>query len=144
MLKFLLPVDGSDISNKAVAEFIKLLDYYKEVPEIHLLNVQFPQRGNVNRFIDKKSINLYHQEEGMQVLQGVRRLLDQAGIACKLHITVGDPVETIIRYAKETECDQIIMGPRGLGTVKGLLLGSVTSGVMQLSTTPVLLIKLRV
>ena len=68
MLKFLLPVDGSDTSNKAVAGFIKLLDWYKEVPEIHLLNVQFPQRGNVNWFIDKESINLYHQEEGMKVV----------------------------------------------------------------------------
>ena len=141
MLKFLLPVDGSDISNKAVAGFIKLLDWYKEVPEIHLLNVQFPQHGNVNWFIDKESINLYHQEEGMKVLQGARSSLDQAGIACKLHITVGDPVETIIRYAKEMKCDQIIMGPRGFGTVKGLLLGSVTNKIMQLSTAPVLLIK---
>ena len=141
MLKFLLPVDGSDISNKAVAGFIKLLDWYKEVPEIHLLNVQFPQRGNVNWFIDKESINLYHQEEGMKVLQAARRSLDQAGIACQLHITVGDPEEMIIRYAKEMDCDQIVMGPRGLGTVKGLLLGSVANKVMQLSSMPVLLIK---
>jgi nucleotide-binding universal stress UspA family protein len=134
-------VDGSDTSNKAVAGFIKLLDWYKEVPEIHLLNVQFPQRGNVNWFIDKESINLYHQEEGMKVLQAARVSLDQAGIACQLHITVGDPEVMIIRYAKEMDCDQIVMGPRGLGTVKGLLLGSVANKVMQLSTMPVLLIK---
>ena len=141
MPKFLLPVDGSDTSNKAVAGFIKLLDWYKEVPEIHLLNVQFPQRGNVNWFIDKESINLYHQEEGMKVLQAARVSLDQAGIACQIHITVGDPEEMIIRYAKEMDCDQIVMGPRGLGTVKGLLLGSVANKVMQFSTLPVLLIK---
>jgi len=103
--------------------------------------VQFPQRGNVNWFIDKESINLYHQEEGMKVLQAARVSLDQAGIACQLHITVGDPEEMIIRYAKEMDCDQIVMGPRGLGTVKGLLLGSVANKVMQLSTMPVLLIK---
>ena len=47
----------------------------------------------------------------------------------------------IIRYAKEMDCDQIVIGPRGLGTVKGILLGSVASKVMQLSTMPVLLIK---
>jgi len=141
MLKFLLPVDGSDTSNKAVVKFIKLLDWYKEEPEIHLLNVQFPERGNVILFIDKEGINLYHREEGMGRLQAARGLLNQAGIACRFHITVGDPEEMIIRYAKEIDCDQIVIGPRGLGVVEGLVLGSVASKVMQLSTIPVLLIK---
>ncbi len=134
-------MDGSDTSNEAVAEFIKLLDWYKEEPEIHLLNVQFPQRGNVALFIDKESINLYHQDEGMKGLQAARGLMDQAGIVCQFHITVGNPEEMIIRYAKEINCDQIVIGPRGLGVMKGLLLGSVASKVMQLSTIPVLLIK---
>ena len=68
MLKFLLPVDGSEISNKAVAEFIKLLDWYKETPEIHLLNVQPPQRGNVARFIDQDSIDLSHTDDVLQLV----------------------------------------------------------------------------
>ncbi|MDN5935063.1 MAG: universal stress protein [Nitrosospira sp.] len=141
MLKFLLPVDGSDTSNKAVAEFIKLLDWYKEEPEIHLLNVQFPERGNVTLFIDKESIDLYHREEGMKALQAARGLLDQAGVACRFHVTVGHPDEMIIRYAGEIKCDQIVIGPRGLGAIEGLVLGSVAGKVMQLSTIPVLLIK---
>jgi len=33
------------------------------------------------------------------------------------------------------------MGPRGKGGIKGLLLGSVTNKVMQLSNIPVLLVK---
>ncbi len=141
MLKFLLPVDGSDTSNKAIAEFIKLLDWYREAPEIHLLNVQLPQHGNVAWFIDKESIKLYHQEEGIKLLQPACTLLDQADIAYRFHITVGNPEEMIVRYAETLVCDQIVIGPRGLGAVKGLLLGSVASRVMQLSTMPVLLIK---
>jgi nucleotide-binding universal stress UspA family protein len=141
MLKFLLPVDGSDTSVRAVAEFIKLIGWYKEVPEIHLLNVQFPLRGNVPMFIDKESIDLYYQEEGMKELQPARELLHSAGIAYRFHIAVGAPPDMILRYAEEINCDQIIIGPRGLGTVKGLLLGSVASKIMQLATIPVLLIK---
>ncbi|MDO8437947.1 MAG: universal stress protein [Nitrosomonadaceae bacterium] len=141
MLKILLPVDGSDTSNKAVADFIKLLGWYREIPEIHLLNVQPPLHGNVSRFIDKENIKQYHQEEGLKGLQASRDLLHQAGIACQFHILVGDPAEMIVRCATEKQCGQIVIGPRGLGAVKGLLLGSVASKVMQLSTTPVLLIK---
>lgn len=141
MLKFLLPADGSDISNRAVGEFIKLIDWYKEAPEIHLLNVQFPLRGNVPMFIDKENIDLYYQEEGMKELQSARELLDRAGIVYRFHITVGTPPDMILRYAEEINCDQIIIGPRGLGAVKGILLGSVASKVIQLSKVPVLLIK---
>ena len=141
MLKFLLPVDGSDTSVRAVAEFIRLISWYKEVPEIHLLNVQFPLRGNVPMFIDKESIDLYYQEEGMKELQPARELLDRAALAYRFHITVGTPPDMILRYSEEINCDQIIIGPRGLGSVKGILLGSVASKIMQLATIPVLLIK---
>ncbi len=141
MLKFLLPVDGSDASNRAIATFTTLVDWYKEKPEIHLLNVQFPQRGNVPLFIDKESIELYQQEEGMKELRAASELLDQADIGYQLHITVGTPQDMILHYAKELNCNQIIIGPRGLGAVKGILLGSVASKIIQQSTIPVLLIK---
>lgn len=141
MLKVLLPVDGSECSKKAVADFIQLLDWYKEIPEFHLLNVQYPLDGNVSLFINQADIKQYHQEEGLKNLHEARGILDQAGIAYQFHITVGDPAEMIVRFATEKQYDLIVMGPRGRGGLKGLLLGSVTSKVMQLSQIPVLLVK---
>ncbi len=141
MLKILLPVDGSENASKAVTDFIALLDWYKEKPELHLLNVQYPLRGNVALFINQADIKQYHQEEGLKELQSTRALLDQADAAYQYHIVVGDPAEMIVRFASEKQFDQIVMGPRGAGGIQDLLLGSVTSKVMQLAKTPVLLIK---
>ncbi|SFW19915.1 universal stress protein [Nitrosovibrio sp. Nv17] len=141
MLKFLLPVDGSEASNRAISGLIGRLEWYRETPEIHLLNVQFPQHGNVTRFIGRENVEQYHQEEGMKGLGPARALLEEAGLVCRYHITVGIPEEVITRYAMEMGFDLIVIGPRGLGMVKGLLLGSVASRVMQLSTVPVLLIR---
>lgn len=141
MLKFLLAVDGSEISNKAVFNFIKLLDWYKEIPEIHLLNVQYPLHGNAPILIDKSRINEYHQEKGIEELQKAREIMDKAGFNYHFHITVGDPAEMILRYGTENQCNLIIIGPRKLGAVKSLLLGSVTGKVMHHSNIPVLLIK---
>lgn len=141
MLKILLPVDGSECSRKAVVDFIQLLDWYKEIPEFHLLNVQYPLDGNVSLFINQADIKQYHQDEGLKNLHEARGVLDQAGIAYQFHITVGDPAEMIVRFATEKQYDLIVMGPRGRGGLKGLLLGSVTSKVMQLSQIPVLLVK---
>ena len=141
MLKFLFPVDGSDASTKAIKEFIARIGWYRQVPEIHLLNVQFPQRGNVPLFIDKESIDQYHQEEGLKELQAARELFEQAGIASTYHIGVGDPPDVIMQFGKDMACDQIVMGPRGLGAVKRILLGSVARRVIELSAIPVLLIR---
>ncbi|PTQ82632.1 universal stress protein [Nitrosomonas ureae] len=141
MLKILLPVDGSDNSDKTVSEFIQLLDWYKEKPELHLLNVQYPLDGNVSLFINQSDITQYHQEEGLKSLQSARDLLDQAGISYQHHITVGSPAEMIVRFAVEKQYDQIVMGPRGKGGIQGMLLGSVTNKVMQLSNLPVLLVR---
>jgi nucleotide-binding universal stress UspA family protein len=141
MLKMLLPVDGSTACNKAIAHFVQLLGWYKEVPQIHLLNVQFPLRGDVSMFISQESIREYHQEEGLKDLKEARDLLDQAGVAYQYHVTVGDAAKMIVQFATEKQCDQIVIGPRGLGSVQGVLLGSVASKLIHLSPIPVLLIK---
>ena len=141
MLKILLPVDGSDNSNKTIGKFIQLLDWYKEKPELHLLSVQYPLDGNISLFINQAHIAQYHQEEGLKNLQSARDLLDQAGLTYQHHITIGNPAEMIVRFAAEKQYDQIVMGPRGQGGIQSLLLGSVTNKVMQLSSLPVLLVR---
>jgi nucleotide-binding universal stress UspA family protein len=141
MVKILMPIDGSAASDKAVADFIQLLDWYKETPEIHLLNVQLSLHGDISMFIDKETIQQFHQENGMKKLQNARDLFNQAGLSCQYHITVGDPAEIIVQFAKERFFDQIVIGARGLGAVKSLLLGSVASKLIKLSSIPVLVLK---
>ena len=77
----------------------------------------------------------------MKKLQNARELLNQAGLSCQHHITVGDPAEIIVQFAKERFFDQIVIGARGLGAVTSLLLGSVASKLIKLSSIPVLVLK---
>lgn len=41
----------------------------------------------------------------------------------------GDPAETILKVAKDQKADLIVLGSRGFGTLKGLLMGSVSRKV---------------
>ena len=51
------------------------------------------------------------------------------------------PAEVICKYAKEKGVFQIFMDTRGLGSVSGLLLGSVATKVIHFTDVPVLLVK---
>lgn len=67
--------------------------------------------------------------------------LDEAGIAHQSHVRFGDTAETIVATAEEFGCDSIVMGTRGLGTLAGLALGSVTRKVLHFATMPVVCVK---
>lgn len=141
MLKMLVPVDGSESASRAVQHLIKKVSWYRDPLEVHLLNVQYPLPGDVQMFIDNEQIRSFHHDEGLKVLEPARQALDAAGLAYVFHIGVGDPAQVIADYAREKGCDQIFMGTRGLGSIAGLLLGSVATKVIHLSDVPVLLVK---
>jgi nucleotide-binding universal stress UspA family protein len=53
----------------------------------------------------------------------------------------GAIADTIVAVAREVDADQIVMGNRGLGPLRGAVLGSVSARVVQLARIPVTLVK---
>ncbi len=53
----------------------------------------------------------------------------------------GNPAEAILKAAKQVDADLIVLGTRGLSDLKGLLLGSVSHKVIQLSPCSCLVVK---
>ncbi len=141
MKKLLLPVDGSDASERGIAYVIENLKGAASAPELHLLNVQSPLPSGVTKFVNGEVVREYHIEEGEKELAAARAQLDAAGLKYLSSIEVGLPAEVIADYAREKKIDQIILGTRGLGAVTGMLLGSVTIKIIRASNTPVLLVK---
>ncbi len=142
MLKLLVPVDGSDNAVRLVEYLARQwLPRLAEAVDLHLINVQPALHGEVGMFLSRDQIRSYHHDEGIKALQVARDRLDAAGLAYAFHIGVGDPAETIVQFAREKQCDQIVMGTRGLGKLASLVLGSVASRVIQLAEVPVMLIK---
>lgn len=143
MLKLLVPVDGSEHSNRTIDHLLKNIHSYKDGAEIHLLNVQhpIPYGSRVSSVIGQDKINRYHHDEGMAALKTAMQKLDAAQVKYHYHIGVGDAAETIVKYAEEKGCDQIFMGTRGMGSVSNLLLGSVATKVIHLAEVPIVLVK---
>ncbi|MEO8008198.1 MAG: universal stress protein [Betaproteobacteria bacterium] len=141
-MNILLPVDGSEHSLHAVRQVIALKELYRDPISLHLLNVQAQiLSGAVKMFISQKQLNDYYREEGVKALASARVLLDQAGIIYQHHIGVGEAAATIVSYARDKHCQQIVIGSLGGGGFTGALLGSTAIRVAQLTDVPVLLVK---
>jgi nucleotide-binding universal stress UspA family protein len=76
-----------------------------------------------------------YQELGERLVEAVGWQAESAGVAriTKL-VEDGDPAHRIVEAARRENVDLIVMGRRGLGDLKGLLLGSVTHKVAQAAT----------
>ena len=142
-MKILLAVDGSKHSLKAVRCLIEHAGWYREKPVVELVNVRLPVpriRG-MSAVVGASQIRRYYDREGKAALSKARKLLDAAGIGYSPRILVGPVAETIVRQARLTRCDLIMMGTRGMSTVANLLLGSCANRVVNISPVPVLLVR---
>ncbi|HZP87386.1 MAG TPA: universal stress protein [Burkholderiales bacterium] len=141
MQKLLIPVDGSERSEAAVALAIKRAAAGHPA-QVHLLNVQpnvFPE-GSLF-YIEPTRLDTYFYEQSEKALQRSERMLRDAAMDFQVHRTVGPVAETIVEKAHELSCDGILMSTRGHGSVIGMLLGSVANKVLHLSDVPVTLIR---
>lgn len=62
-------------------------------------------------------------------------------LGCEYVIETGDASSEILHYADKNNIDLIVIGARGLGKFKQLLLGSVSNKVITHSHCPVLIVK---
>jgi|KBSMisStaDraftv2_1062788.scaffolds.fasta_scaffold23431_2 nucleotide-binding universal stress UspA family protein len=137
-MKILVAVDGSKQCLKAVDSLIEHADWYRSKPEVELVTVHLPLPAVG---IGKGQAQKYYQEEGASRLVEPKKRLDAAGIRYQAQVLVGPIAETLVKHAKSAGCDLIYIGTRGLTATAGALLGSTSTKVLNLSTTPVLLVK---
>jgi nucleotide-binding universal stress UspA family protein len=83
-----------------------------------------------------------------KVKDTARRLVDQtvqqlikAGFTAEPIHKIGDPAEEIMNMAAKQHTDMIVMGAKGLSAIDRILLGSISTRVVQYAHCPVLLVR---
>ncbi|OHC69557.1 MAG: universal stress protein UspA [Rhodocyclales bacterium GWA2_65_20] len=141
-MKILLAIDGSEVSQRALASLVAHVRWFRDKPEVHLLHVHLPVPvGLAVQHVSQEALDRYYREEGEAVLAAARGRLEEAGLAVTQHIHVGHPAEIIVKLASELGCELICLGTHGRGAVAGVVLGSVAGKVLHLAQVPVLLAK---
>lgn len=150
-MKILLCVDGSPHSDKAIEEAIAIASGCRadEVTVINVYESRFslPEtttdrlpltRDDVERF---EKLSEQEREERKALIEDAVKIFEEQGIKVSTALECGHPADTIARYASEGGYSMIIIGSRGLGGLKKLLLGSVSNAVLQEAKCSVLVVK---
>ena len=135
--KILVPIDGSKYSEKAIeraCELVKMFD--SKLVLMYVVEKSIPLN-----FLDRKDYLEILQKFGNKILENANSSLLKKGISAKIILKEGNIVNEIEKTVKKEECDLMVVGNKGLGSVTRFLLGSVSNKLAQSSSCSILIIK---
>ena len=144
-VQILVPLDGSSLAEQALSCAVTL---GRELPaELVLLRV-LTVSSEVSEILDEADeqtgvMRRRAEVEAGQYLQKVANRLRLAGLSVRCLGPHGPPAEAILSCAEEMAIGQIIMATHGHSGIKRWTHGSVAERVLQASSVPVLLVRVR-
>ena len=130
----LLPIDGSPSSLRAALFCGEVAKAFKA--SVVLLNVQPSIEEWQTHGLGHDAALAHLNDRAKHSLQEAGHVLSGAGVSYATVVEFGDPAEVIARVVTDRACTHVIMGTRGQGSMKGLLMGSVGSKVLHLVSVP--------
>ena len=140
MERILLASDGSEEAGRA-ADFAARLSASWDIPVdvVHAIPPRhIPPDAPVEAYARLEHAYVSLREvlmaSGRAVVEGAAdRVREKGGTVGDEEVLIGDAARQIAEYAEMRDVSYIVMGRRGLSDLKGLLLGSVSHRVGQLS-----------
>lgn len=158
--RILVPYDGSKPSENALTKALLLAENLSENSEITILHViqkiELPPMIEAPRFRSKitgeevtlerlmNEICQQMKDTALKILDDKKhelsRIHSKGRIKLKTKVVIGQPTDEIVRYARESSADMIIIGSLGRsGLAKLKILGSVSRGVSERAPCPVMI-----
>ena len=147
--RILVSVDGSDHAKRAAQVAIQLASSYKA--SVVIVSVVSPPgfyiAGPVGAPADlTDDLPAYYRagvEDANTAVASAKAIAKSAGVEAESKVIqpAASVVEGIVDYASSEKVDLVVVGTRGLGGFKKMLLGSVSSGVVAHAPCTVLIVR---
>lgn len=140
--KILVPTDFSDHSANAMRYgYSFATQYQSELHVLHVVQDVLPYMANVEMSMTPAVLLADMERGAREQLDTVVPEAWQAQLQVTRALRRGSPFVEIIRYAKETDTDLIVMGTHGRSGIAHMLLGSVAEKVVRKAPCPVLTVR---
>ena len=145
--KILVPIDGSKTAQKAARYGVDLAKQLKA--SIIVLSI-IDQRSLIAKTVSAaetarntiEPIEDYLKEAAEGYAGEIKKLCDKSGVASTILIKSGHPVEVIVKEARKSKSNLIVMGSHGRSAFSATILGSVSYGVIHNDKSiPVLIVR---
>ena len=153
--KILVAQDGSESSQRAAQAALELAEklkadlvvlhaissptsyYHSTIASTTGMSLPSPSQHEIDAYY------AYARKVALGIVGETESKAKKQGIHVKTEIpeAVSSIVETIVNHASKENVDLIIVGTRGLGGFKKMLLGSVSSGIVSHAHCPVLVVR---
>ena len=145
--KILVPSDGSKAAQRAARYAVDLAKQLKAsiialsvIDKRLFMGQTVPASETARHTIEP--IEDYLREAAEGYVGEIKKLCDKNGVASKISIKMGHPVEEIMKEAKRSKVNLIVMGSHGRSALSATVLGSVSYGVIHKDTSiPILIVR---
>ncbi len=142
--KILAPYDGSTGSERSLLKAVglaKLCDAELAVLTVYRHHAMLEASFSMVRPSEPGNMDDIMRGHARDVADYAKSVARDAGLeGVRGFVKAGQPARTIVGFAAEHDYDLIVIGSRGLGSIEGYLLGSVSHKVTGLATCPVLVV----
>jgi nucleotide-binding universal stress UspA family protein len=132
--RIVLAIDGSPASDKAIRFLLRNFNPTPEGPDHEPVSVTVT---HVMPYLKYPEL----REAGKAVVQRYVDKVEKAGFQALEAMRLGKPANEILTVAKRHKADLIMTGAKGLGAIGRMLLGSVSTRVVQHATCSVLVVR---
>ncbi len=140
-MKILIPVDGSDLSLKAVAYALRMAAGGLRA-ELVLANVQEPASlYEMVTLHDRDALARVAEGAGMDMLASAVAAATAAKVPFVQEVLVGDPAAMLREVCERHGCEAVVMGSHGKGLVRRAWLGSVSQAMLESAPVPVTVVR---
>ncbi len=130
--------DGSEYALKALA-------YARDLTKLHDAELfvvhAYPSVSDLLGHKEYNAVLVHRIADAKKIIEEAVKELELAGLTFEIELLEGPLAEAIINVAETRGADLIIIGARGMSSIEGLLLGSVSQKVIHHAPCPVLVIR---
>ena len=133
--RWLVAVDGSECSLRAVAMAARLAALGDD-GEVNIVHVE--------PWLVKEAAEAELARRSWATTAQARQILDSASVGWRLHVVMGEAASQIVGFAETpglSGVNGIVIGSRGQGIARSLMLGSVADKVVHQTKLPVMVVR---
>ena len=136
--QIIVALDGSEHSYRALEYARSLADCFGAT--LWLVHA-FPHTSDLLGYENYEKLVAQREGAGQLILNEARRRLGETSLTVQEELIEEPAAEAILAVAETQQADLIVMGTRGLSSLQGLLLGSVSNKVIHHAACPVMLVR---